>query len=354
MERFLDAKLRDLAAYTPGEQPRDMGKLIKLNTNESPFPPSPKALAAAEAAARELRLYPDPACAALHAAIARRFGLAPEQVCTGNGSDELLGLLFHGFCPRGAAFPDISYGFYPVFAEMFSVQWTEVPLREDFSVAVEDYASQPGTVFLANPNAPTGLCLPLSDIRRLLEQNPARLVVVDEAYVDFGGESAASLLGEYANLCVVQTFSKSRQLAGGRLGFALGRAALIRDLTTLKFSFNPYSVNRVALAAGTAAMEDEAYFEACRQKIMDARAWAAGALRALGCTVLPSKANFLFAAAPGLSGGDYYAALRRRQILVRWFDKPRTRDYVRITVGTREEMEALVRATEEILKGGTV
>ena len=164
MERFLDAKLRALAAYTPGEQPRDMGKLIKLNTNESPFPPSPRALAAAEAAARELRLYPDPACAALHAAIARRYGLAPEQVCTGNGSDELLGLLFHGFCPKGAAFPDISYGFYPVFAEMFSVKWTEVPLREDFSVAVEDYASRPGTVFLAIPNAPTGLCLSLIHI----------------------------------------------------------------------------------------------------------------------------------------------------------------------------------------------
>ena len=354
MERFLDAKLRSLVAYTPGEQPRDMGKLIKLNTNESPFPPSPKALAAAEAAARDLRLYPDPTCAALHAAIARQYGLAPEQVCTGNGSDEILGLLFHGFCPQGAVFPDISYGFYPVFAEMFSVAWTAVPLREDFSVAVEDYAPYPGTVFLANPNAPTGLCLSLSDIRRLLEQNPARLVVIDEAYVDFGGESAAALLGEYENLCVVQTFSKSRQLAGGRLGFALGSKELIQDLMTLKFSFNPYSVNRVTLAAGTAAMEDTEYFDACRQKIMDAREWTAGALRALGCTVLPSKANFLFVSAPGISGGDYYAALRRRQILVRWFDKPRTRDYVRITVGTREDMEALVRATEEILKGGNL
>jgi len=350
MSRFFSRKLSALEPYTPGEQPKDMARLIKLNTNESPFPPSPRVIAAVNAQADSLQLYPDPSCAKLCAAIARRYGLAPEQVTVGNGSDEVLAFCFHGLCPRGAAFADMTYGFYPVFCDMFGVEKHVVPLREDYTLAVADYASEAGTVFLANPNAPTGLCLPLADIAALCRQNPDRLVVVDEAYVDFGGESAAALLGKYDNLLVVQTFSKSRQLAGGRLGFALGSRALIADLNALKFSFNPYSVNRLTLAAGIAAMEDTDYFDRCRALVMENRERLTAALRGLGFRVLDSKANFIFAGHPDFSGGDYYAALRRRGILVRYFPGGRTGAFVRITIGSGEQVDALIAATEEILK----
>ena len=351
MSRFLDAKLTKLRPYTPGEQPQGLEHLIKLNTNESPFPPAPGVVAAIHDQGQSLRLYPDPSCSALHAAIAKCFDLSPEQVCAGNGSDEILAFLFHGFCPHGAVFPDITYGFYPVFADMFDVPYTEIPLREDFSVQLDDYAGHRETVFLANPNAPTGRYLPLAEIRALLEQDRDRLVVLDEAYVDFGGESAACLLGDYENLVVVHTFSKSRQLAGGRLGFALGSREIIRELHTLKFSFNPYSVSRLSLLAGVAAMEDVTYFSACQKKIIETREHTVAALEALGCTVLPSLANFLFVSLPGMSGGDCYTALRQRDILVRWFDKPRTRDYVRVTIGTSAQMDRFLTAVRAILKG---
>lgn len=351
MSRFISPRLSGLEPYTPGEQPRDMKDLIKLNTNESPFPPSPRVL---EAIGKEqlenLRLYPDPACTCLVTAIADFYGVGKDHVLPGNGSDEVLAFCFHGLCPNGAVFPDITYGFYSVFSEMFGVEMDIVPLREDYSVAVEDYIGRKGTVFIANPNAPTGLCLPLSDIAQLCRQDENRLVIVDEAYVDFGGESAVKLLSEFENLLVIQTFSKSRQLAGGRLGFAIGSKELISDLNALKFSFNPYSVNNLTLLAGTAAMEDREYFEKCTRTVIANREYTAAELKKLGCTVLDSRTNFVFAGHPQISGGEYNAALRSRGILVRYFPGERTKDFVRVTIGTKEQMEKFISATKEILK----
>lgn len=350
MSRFLDKKLAGLTPYVPGEQPKGIEDLIKLNTNESPFPPSPRAVAAvSEDAVRDLRLYPDPECSGLTDAIAENLRVSPDQIAVGNGSDELLAFCFHGLCPNGAAFPDLTYGFYPVFCEMFGTKSAVVPLREDFTVAPEDYRGLKNTVFLANPNAPTGIFLPLDGVRELLRQDPDRLVVVDEAYVDFGAESALALLDEYENLLVVRTFSKSRQLAGARLAFALGREDLIADIKTMKFSFNPYSANRLALVAGEQAMRDTEYFDRCRAEIIENRVYTADSLRALGFAVPESRANFILAGNPKLGGRRYYEALRDRGILVRYFDRDRIRGYVRITIGTKEQMEALIRATEEIL-----
>lgn len=351
MSRFFASALRGLAPYTPGEQPRGVENLIKLNTNESPFPPGPKVLDALNRAeAEKLRLYSDPACTDFLAALAKTYGVAENEVFAGNGSDEVLAFAFCAFCEKGAAFADLTYGFYPVFARLFGVPAREIPLRADFSLAVEDYADEPGTLFIANPNAPTGLCLPLADIETLLRQRPERLVVVDEAYVDFGGESAVPLLRKYDNLLIVGTFSKSRSLAGARLGYAIGGAALIADLNTVKFSFNPYNINRLTLAAGTAALADAEYYAEKCAEIAAVRDAAAKALRALGFSVTDSKANFLFVGAhPRISGADYFAALRRHAILVRHFGVPRIADWVRVTVGTRAQMERVVDVTKAIL-----
>lgn len=349
MSRFLSESKKQLAPYTPGEQPKTLN-LIKLNTNESPFPPSPKVLEAVspEAVAR-LRLYSDIQTDGLVRAIAGRNGLSPDQVIASNGSDEILAFAFQAFGEAGVSFPDITYGFYSVWADLFGLPARIVPLRDDFTVPLEAFMTNTHMVVLANPNAPTGLALPLADIRRLLRANPDQVVVIDEAYVDFGAESAVSLIPEYDNLLVVQTFSKSRQLAGGRLGFAMGQKALIDDLSRIKFSFNPYNVNSLTQLAGEAAVRDEAYFTACRDQIIAAREWTRKELIALGFTVLPSSANFLFAAPGRMTGEDYLNALRRRNILVRHWKSERIRDYVRITVGTQAQMEALVAATKEIL-----
>ena len=351
MSQFLSPEAARLAPYTPGEQPRDQ-QYIKLNTNESPFPPSPAVAAAvAGADAQALQLYSDPTCAALHRAIARYYGVEEANVLAGNGSDEILAFAFRAFCGTGrpAVYADVTYGFYQAQTALFGLESVRVPLREDFSLAVEDYMSAQGTVFIANPNAPTGLVLPPSEIRRLLEADRERVVVVDEAYVDFGAESCVPLLGEYDNLLVVQTMSKSRSLAGGRVGFAIGCPSLIEDLNRVKYSFNPYNVNRMSMAAAAAAMEDKDYFARCCAAIRESRAWTASALEALGFSVLPSAANFLFAKHPRLEGQALYQALKARGILVRWFDGPRTRDFVRITVGSRPQMEALAAAVRDIL-----
>ena len=352
MSRFFNPALRRLVPYTPGEQPLNPRGWIKLNTNESPFPPSPRVLEALRHEESEkLRLYSDPECGAFLEALAGALGVERAQVFASNGSDEALAFCFQAFCARGAAFPDVTYGFYPVFAGLYGVPKRIVPLREDFSVAVGDYAGLPHTLFIANPNAPTGLALSLGELEALLAQDPGRLVVVDEAYVDFGAESAVALLPKHGNLLVVGTFSKSRCLAGARLGFAVGSPALIADLNTVKFSFNPYNVNRLTLAAGAAALADPGYFDACVGKIRENRAAAGAALKALGFALTDSRANFLFAQTPrGLSGPDYCAALRARDILVRRWDSPRIRDHVRITVGAAGEMDALVAATKEILE----
>ena len=326
MSRFLAGALRAVTPYTPGEQPRGVETLIKLNTNENPYPPSPKVLEALNGrAAENLRLYSDPACADFLAALAETFGVGRDQVFAGNGSDEVLAFAFLAFCEKGAAFADITYGFYPVFAQLFGIAAQEVPLREDFSVNTGDYAGVPGTVFLANPNAPTGLCLPLAEIEALLRQDPDRLLVVG-------------------------TFSKSRSLAGARLGYAVGSPALIADLNTVKFSFNPYNINRLTLLAGEAALADAPYFARCCTQVAAVRDETAQALRALGFTVTDSKTNFLFAGAhPAVSGGEYYAALRQSSILVRHFTLPRIENWVRITVGTAAQMQRLVDVTKQIL-----
>ena len=346
-QSFLDPRLAGLVRYVPGEVPRDGRPVVKLNTNENPFPPSPAVLRAL-AEAGPLQRYPDPEARNLTRAIAERFALPPGRIVTGNGSDELLAFCFHGLCPRGAAFPDVTYGFYPVACRMFGTPFETVPLRSDFSLDVDDYRGRAGTVFLANPNAPTGLALPLSDVRRLLEQDRNRLTVVDEAYVDFGADSAAALLDEYDNLLVVQTFSKSRQLAGIRLAFALGSEALVSDLATLKFSFNPYSVNAHALAAGTAALKDEAYFERTRREIMANREVLQDGLRALGAEVIPSRANFVFTRPPA-DAAAAFRALRDRDILVRHFPGERTGAWLRVTVGTAEQVAAFLDALRDIL-----
>ncbi len=308
MTRFFDPALSALEPYVPGEQPKGIDNLIKLNTNESPYPPCPAAVQAlGRRQAEDLRLYPDPACSGLVDAIAGFYGVHTDQVVTGNGSDELLAFLFRGFCPGGAVFADVTYGFYPVFAAMFQRSVTIVPLREDFTLAPADYASKTGTVFIANPNAPTGLALALDQIREVLEQDRDRLVVIDEAYVDFGARSAVSLVRDYDNLVVVQTFSKSRQLAGARLAFAISNPALAAELNTLKFSFNPYSVNRAALAAGEAARRDRDYFDKPRRGMM-ADGNIPPNLSGYGLSRAGSKANFIFAAPNGISAVDYFAA----------------------------------------------
>jgi histidinol-phosphate aminotransferase len=352
MSRFLSWEAQRLAPYTPGEQPQDQ-QYIKLNTNESPFLPSPKAVEAVRGVeAEKLYLYSDPLCTGLNRALAKRYGLKPENVISGNGSDEILGFAFRAFCGTGTgvAYADITYGFYQAQAALFGLEASVVPLREDFSLNVEDYMEFPGTIVLANPNAPTGMMVPPSEIRRLLEKNPARLVIVDEAYVDFGGESCVPLIPEYDNLLVVHTMSKSRSLAGGRIGYALGSAELIADLNRVKYSFNPYNVNRLSLAAGTAAAEDEAYFQSCCAAVRETRAWTVNALEKLGLSVLPSLANFVFAKSDRLSGGALYSRLKENGILVRWFDKDRIRDYLRITIGSRAQMEALAEKLTELLE----
>lgn len=352
---FLSDEAARLAPYTPGEQPQD-AQYIKLNTNESPFPPSPKVVKAlSRAEVLKLNLYSDPTCGVLTDAIAARYGLRRENVLAANGSDEILAFAFRAFCGagRGVAYPDITYGFYRAQTALFGLEATIIPLREDFTLAVEDYLDFPGTVIIANPNAPTGIAVPRTDIQRLVEADPDRVVIVDEAYVDFGAESCAPMVLRYDNLLVVQTMSKSRSLAGGRVGYALGSAELIAGLNRVKYSFNPYNVNRLSLLAGAAAIEDEAYFQTCTAAIRETRTWTAGELAALGFTVLPSQANFLLARHSRISGRDLYERLKESGVLVRWWgDQPRIQDYVRITIGSLEQMTVLVdhlsRLVEEL------
>ena len=351
MSRFFSGKYAALTPYTPGEQPRDR-QFIKLNTNESPFPPSPRAREYAAQAAQGLNLYSDPTCAKLNAKMARTLGVEPDEILFTNGSDDILNFAFMAFCDgcTGAAFPDITYGFYPVFAALNGIDYVEIPLREDFTIRVEDYIGLNRTVFIANPNAPTGIVLTLDQIQRILQGNPNNVVVIDEAYVDFGAESAVSLIHKYDNLLVTQTFSKSRSMAGARLGFGVGCKELIRDLNTLKFSTNPYNINSVTMAAGIGALEDDGYFRTNCAAVMEARAWTTAELKRLGFAVLPSMANFVFAKHPGIPGGTLYQELKKRGVLVRHFDTPRLTDYNRVTVGSPEQMAEFIRILTEILE----
>ncbi len=364
MSRFLSGKFAAIEPYTPGEQPQDRS-YIKLNTNENPYPPSPKVFEAifggngggekrlAEPGAEidKLRLYSDPEVRELSEAIAGFYHISPEQVLVGNGSDEILAFAFLAFGDetKPVRFPAVSYGFYPVFARLFGIPAEPAALREDFTIDPADYIGCGRNVVIANPNAPTGIALEPAQIEAIVKSNPDHLVIIDEAYVDFGGESVIPLIDRYDNLMVVQTFSKSRSLAGARLGFAAACREIISDMNKMKFSFNPYNVNRLSILAGTAAMKDRPYFERCTAAIRETREETAAELRRMGFTVLPSKANFLFAKSDRIGGGEYFRQLKERGILVRHWDKPEIRDYVRITVGTPQDMKTLCRVTEELL-----
>ncbi|MBQ4629430.1 MAG: histidinol-phosphate transaminase [Clostridia bacterium] len=351
MSRFFSEKHKSLVPYVPGEQPKDT-QYIKLNTNESPYPPSPKAIEEAEKAAKRLMLYSDPECTPLHEALAKLLGAEKDEVLATNGSDEILNFAFMAFCDENhpAAFPDITYGFYPVFAEINHIPYTEIPLRDDFTINVDDYVGIGKNIFIANPNAPTGIALPLSDIERIVASNPDNVVVIDEAYVDFGTESAVGLTKKYDNLLVTQTFSKSRSMAGARLGFGVGCKELIRDLNTIKYSTNPYNVNSMTMASGVGCLNDEDYTKANCQSIIKAREYAVTELKKLGFEMTDSKANFIFARHGRLSGEDIYTLLRKKGILVRHFTKDKISEYNRITIGTMEQMETLVKTLAEILE----
>ena len=428
MSRFLKERYRELAPYTPGEQPQNR-RYIKLNTNESPYPPSPRVLEAilgrlpegwrekgspeesglkmgspeenglkmgspeenglkmgrseesglkmgspeesggaqmrqafierrqADSFGEEigkLRLYSDPEARDFCQAVAQYYGVEPDQVMGGNGSDEILAFAFLAFGGDKASvrFPAISYGFYPVFAQLFGLAAEPVPLTADFRVDPRDYAAcgKDTLIVIANPNAPTGICLSLQEIEGILRGNSDNLVIIDEAYVDFGGETVIPLIEKYDNLMVVQTFSKSRSLAGARLGFAVSSKEIIGDMNKMKFSFNPYNINRLSLLAGAAAIRDREYFQQCVTAIAATRERTAESMRRLGFTVLPSKANFIFAKSEAIKGREYFKKLREKGILVRRWDKPSIEDFVRITIGTAEEMEAFIKATEEILR----
>ena len=351
MSRFFSSKFAALTPYTPGEQPRQQ-IFVKLNTNESPFPPAPKAIAMAQEAAANLHLYSDPTCKALVEAAARYYGIEEDEILFTNGSDDILNFAFMAFCDENhpAIFPEISYGFYPVFAQCNRVPYITIPLKEDFTINPQDYIGRQGTIVIANPNAPTGCCLPLKDIEAIVAGNPDSVVVIDEAYVDFGGESAVPLIHKYDNLLVTQTFSKSRSLAGGRLGCGIGCKKLIQDLNTLKYSTNPYCINRMTMAAGIGALEDEEYFRSNCLAIQQTRAWAAEELQKLGFTLTDSKTNFLFAKHPGIPGKELYLQLKARGVLVRHFDTPALTDYNRITVGSREQMQTLIETIRVILE----
>ncbi len=350
MSKFLSKKYASLVPYTPGEQPKER-KFIKLNTNESPFPPSEKAIKYASKAAENLQLYSDPECTPLHQKFAEINGVTPDMVLATNGSDEILNFAFMAFCDKEtpAVFADITYGFYSVFAEINSLPAKVIPLREDFTINIEDYFDVKGTIFIANPNAPTGIALTREEIELILKNNPNNVVVIDEAYVDFGGESCVPLIEKYDNLLVAQTFSKSRSMAGARLGFGIGSKALIADLRTIKYSTNPYNINSMTMAAGVGQLEDEETTRANCETIAENRDYLTVALRKLGFDVTDSKTNFVFAKSDKIGGADLYSALRERGILVRHFTAEKIADYNRITVGTREQVDALLGAIKEIL-----
>lgn len=399
MSRFLSKASESLLPYTPGEQPQGR-KFIKLNTNECPYPPSPKVAEAilagyeeiaagcgtagaadmaeqaetagcgcnagateagkmAEKAARvmppelaNLRLYSDPEERVLIEAIADHYGVGTNQVIAGNGSDEILGFAFRAFCDQNASlqFANLTYGFYPALCGLYGIPFKVVPLEEDFTLNIEPYKNCGNNVIIANPNAPTGMNLPLSAIEEVAASNPDRVVMVDEAYVDFGGESCVSLLPKYENLVIIQTFSKSRSLAGARVGFAIANPELIADMNRIKYSFNPYNVNRLSILAGAAAMRDWDYTKECTGRICKTREKTTEALRALGFTVLDSKTNFIFAKSGDMPGKVYFDGLREAGILVRRWDSERIKDYVRISIGSEEEMETFVEETKKLVE----
>lgn len=355
MSRFWSPLVHTLTPYVPGEQPK-LTNLIKLNTNESPYGPSPRALQAMRDAADDtMRLYPDPEAAALRAALAKRVGLTPDCVFVGNGSDEVLAHAFQALFGHGdpLLFPDVTYSFYTVYCGLYGLPYRQVPLTPDMRIQVEDYTGPCSGVVVANPNAPTGMALGLDDIKRLLEMHPDRVVLVDEAYVDFGADSAVTLVADYPNLLVVQTFSKSHALAGLRVGFAFGQPDLIEALVRVKDSFNSYPLDRIAQAGATAAVEDEEWFQTSVQKVIASRTALASGLQALGFEVLPSQANFVYVRHADRDAAELAANLRERAIIVRHLRGARTASWLRITVGTDQQCDKLLSALRDILRRNT-
>ena len=351
MSRFFSDKYAALKPYTPGEQPKDM-QYIKLNTNESPYAPPQSVLDAARAEAGRLQLYSDPECTALTEKAAQVWGVKKTQILMTNGSDEALNFAFMAFCDKKhpIVFPDISYGFYSVFAQLNGIPYRTIALKEDFSIAPQDYIGLGENIVLANPNAPTGLALDRNEVEKIVKSNPDSVVIIDEAYVDFGGESCVPLIDKYDNLLVVQTFSKSRSLAGARLGLAIGNEKLIADLNTVKYSTNPYNVNRMTAAAGLAALNEQEWFERNCKEICQNRDYTAAELKKDGFTVLNSKTNFLFAKSDKIDGRALYERLKARGVLVRHFAADRIKAFVRITIGTKEQMDIFLAKTREILR----
>ncbi len=351
MSRFFSDRYAYLYPYTPGEQPRDR-RYIKLNTNESPFPVSEFAVNQAASAAKGLNLYSDPECTELVKTAADYFGLDKSEILFTNGSDEVLNFAFMAFCDERhpAAFPNITYGFYPVFAEINNLPYIEIPLKDDFSIEVSDYYGIGKTIFIANPNAPTGIAISRNDIEQIIKSNQDNVVVIDEAYVDFGAESCLPLIHKYANLLVVQTFSKSRSMAGARLGFGAGDPALISDLRNIKYSTNPYNINSMTMAAGIGALKDSDYFRRNCSIIAETRRFVTDELRALGFLIPESSANFIFVMHPDVGGEELYFKLKEHGILIRHFSRPEINEYNRITIGTREDMEILVSTIRTILE----
>ena len=351
MSRFFSAKYACLVPYTPGEQPKDT-EYVKLNTNESPFPPSPKAQKYAAEAAAKLQLYPDPDCRELTEKLAALYGVEQDELLLTNGSDEILNFAVMAWCDgdHGVVCPAISYGFYPVFAQINAVPYEAIPLKDDLTIDPKDYVGINKTIIIANPNAPTGIALSPAEIEVILKGNPDSVVVVDEAYVDFGGESCVPLIRKYDNLLVTMTFSKCRSMAGARLGFGIGSKALIQDLNTVKYSTNPYNINRMTMAAGLGVVEDEAYTRANCATVMENRAYTTAELKKMGFTCTDSKANFIFARHETVDGGELYAKLKSMGILVRHFQKPIISPYIRVSVGSREQMDAFLNAIKVILE----
>lgn len=350
--RFWSPEVRELEPYVPGEQPK-IQNLLKLNTNENPYPPSPKVEEAVQAvlvdSADALRLYPDPDASALKQAIAKQQNVALENVFVGNGSDEVLAHIFKAFFvqDKPILYPDITYSFYPVYSQFFGVKTKVLPLNDAFEIVVDDYKQANGGIIITNPNAPTSIALGLQAIEEVLQANPDSVVVIDEAYVDFGAESAVKLVGKYENLVVCQTTSKSRSLAGLRVGFAIAQPHLIAALEAVKNSFNSYPMDRFAIAAAVASFEDQAYFEQQCEKVIRSREKLVNELQEIGFVVLPSKANFIFASLPNKDAGELAAELRERGIIVRYFNKPRINQFLRITIGTDEQNQRLVETLKQ-------
>lgn len=349
MGRFLSKKHEKLEPYIPGEQPKDK-KYIKLNTNESPFAPSPHVRRALDETYSDLALYPDPECLSLRRALAEYYGVTEDMVAVGCGSDEILSFCFNAFFhDKGVVFPDITYGFYKVYADLYHIPYECIPLEDDFTINVSKYLSAGAGVVIANPNAPTGIALTHDEIEKIVKENPDNIVLIDEAYADFSNVTAIDLVSKYDNLIVVRTFSKSRSLAGARIGFCIASAEIINDVSLIKNSLNPYNLSRMALAAGEAAIKDDKYYKERRDEVVSVREEVKRELDAMGFKSTDSAANFVFARAEKMGGKELAAKLRERGILVRRFDTPRIRDFLRVTIGSRDEMNEFLKAVREIL-----